>query len=782
MLPSKFGYIVTGKCPGGDHDLPISTLFVSTVNFMLPGATSHCLSGTFEPVDKLRSLEIIGIADPMIESDDDLALHKFCESVRFEDGRYQIKWPWKESNVCLPDNYPLALRRMKSLVKRLQSDQVLLRKYDDIICQQLDRGIIERIDNSVLSGTRKHYLPHHPVLTPAKATTKVRVVYDASAKSQKFVSSLNDCLFCGPVILPDLVGLLIRFRLHSIVILADLEKAFLQIGVQEDERDVTRFLWLKDINKSDVSDNNIAVYRFCTVPFGLICSPFLLGATLKHHLLKEGTPLALDIMSNIYVDNVLIGTDSVEQTFSIYQEAKEIFRKVSMNLREWNSNAVEFLEFLSADERVSSADGKVKVLGPLWNVKDDLVHIPGVDRVMMDGVVTKRDVLNIVAKIFDPLGLVTPVTFHGKVFLQTLWKLSKSWDEPLSGDLVREWNQILKMLISVSNLSIKRLVENQSKGVNQLLVFCDASTTCYATTIYLRTCDGTTAKTNLVFAKMHLVPTGKEKSKSKAKLKKFTIPRLELLAVLIGVRAVSFVEHEMKLSIEEKFLWTDSQCVLHWIKTTKPLSVFVENRVKEIKLHRDLRLRYIASGHNPADLATRGLSVSELCECSLWWHDPSWLGTNHLSWPAWNLPEITVEKLEQIETEVRRSRSFIELANVAGVDQLDDKQLFLFGLREPFYSSLRKLLRVSVYVLRFIKLKVWRKIDGERFKHRLMAVVLESLSEGFISRTEIKMASILWIYSVQQSYFNDVFLALKNNKKHCLQKQLGLKTDQFGIL
>ena len=261
---------------------------------------------------------------------------------------------------------------------------------------------------------------------------------------------------------------------------------------------------------------------------------------------------------------------------------------------------------------------------------------------MMDGVVTKRDVLNIGAKIFDPLGLVTPVTFHGKVFLQTLWKLSKSWDEPLSSDLVREWNQILKMLISVSNLSIKRLVENQSKGVNQLLVFCDAST-CYAMTIYLRTCDGTTAKTNLVFAKMRLVPTGKEKYKSKAKLKKFTIPRLELLAVLIGVRAVSFVEHEMKLSIEEKFLWTDSQCVLHWIKNTKPLSVFVENRVKEIKLHRDLRFRNIASGHNPADLATRGLSVSELCECSLWWHGPSWLGTNHLSWPAWSLPEITAE-------------------------------------------------------------------------------------------------------------------------------------------
>ena len=63
-------------------------------------------------------------------------------------------------------------------------------------------------------------------------------------------------------------------------------------------------------------------------------------------------------MSNLYVDNVLIGTDLVEQTFSIYQEAKEIFREASMNLREWNSNAVEFLESLPANERVSSADGQ----------------------------------------------------------------------------------------------------------------------------------------------------------------------------------------------------------------------------------------------------------------------------------------------------------------------------------------------------------------------------------------------------------------------------------------
>jgi len=116
--------------------------------------------------------------------------------------------------------------------------------------------------------------------------------------------------------------------------LADIEKAFLQIVIQSDERDVTRFLWLKDVNKLVVNDDNIEVYHFCRVPFGLTCSPFLLGATLKYHLQKEGTPLALNIMSNIYVDNVLLGAKDSKQAFEIYLEAKAIFRRASMNLRE----------------------------------------------------------------------------------------------------------------------------------------------------------------------------------------------------------------------------------------------------------------------------------------------------------------------------------------------------------------------------------------------------------------------------------------------------------------
>ena len=143
------------------------------------------------------------------------------------------------------------------------------------------------------------------------------------------MSSLNECLHRGPVILPDLCGLLIRFRIYPIVVLA-VEKAFL---IQDAEWDVTRFLWLRDPAKLDTEDNLIT-YRFCRVPFGLICSPFLLSATIKFHLQKEGTPLALHILRNIYVDNVIIGINSISEICGVYKEAKPIFERAAMNLRE----------------------------------------------------------------------------------------------------------------------------------------------------------------------------------------------------------------------------------------------------------------------------------------------------------------------------------------------------------------------------------------------------------------------------------------------------------------
>ena len=160
---------------------------------------------------------------------------------------------------------------MKMLLNRLESDKELFCKYDHVIQQQENMGIIEEVLDVSKAGTRKYYLPYHPILTPHKETTKIRIVYDASAKARGASRNLNQYLHRGAVILPNLCGLLIRFRMYLLVIMADVEKAFLQIGIQEKERDVTRFLWLRDVN-SGMNSCNVIVYRFCRVLFGLVCS------------------------------------------------------------------------------------------------------------------------------------------------------------------------------------------------------------------------------------------------------------------------------------------------------------------------------------------------------------------------------------------------------------------------------------------------------------------------------------------------------------------------------
>ena len=121
------------------------------------------------------------------------------------------------------------------------------------------------------------------MITPLNITTKVRIVYDASVKTGKGVKSINDCLYRGPINLPDMCGMLLRFHTYYIAILADIEKACLQIGIQKHKRDMIHFLWYKDSSHPERVERNLSTFRFCWVPFGVICSPFA-GSNIKGQL------------------------------------------------------------------------------------------------------------------------------------------------------------------------------------------------------------------------------------------------------------------------------------------------------------------------------------------------------------------------------------------------------------------------------------------------------------------------------------------------------------------
>ncbi|XP_065891682.1 uncharacterized protein [Dysidea avara] len=676
------------------------------------------------------NLESIGISDSPKSSDDDQALEMFNNTVKFDDGRYLVQWPWKESPQLLPENYQLAVGRLKSTLNRLKRNPRLLEMYSAVIQEQVDRGVIEKVSGEVVQGEVKHCIPHHAVITPTKNTTKVRVVYDASAKTKQNNKSLNECLYRGPVILPDLCGLLIRFRLNAIAVVADVEKAFLSVGLQQQDRDVTRFLWLKD-PKNVAIEGNLEVFRFCRIPFGVVSSPFLLGATITHHLKQCNTPLTASLLRDTYVDNVVTGVQNVTEAKTLYTKAKELFTKASMNLREWGSNSKQFIEFVEERDRVSGV--VCKVLGIVWNCEDDTIAIPICSNTKQKRASTKHEVLQVMASIFDPLGYFTPTVLMAKLFVQELWREKWEWDTSLNEEKTQKWKAILDGLECIPQQMIPRNIRLTGESVEHaLLCFSDASTKAYSAAIYLYQVSETSTRVDLIFAKAHLASEG------------IIIPRLELLGILIGVRGLKFVERELGFPVTSKVLSTDSQCVLQWLQSTKPLPVFVANRLKEIQSLHGVEFKYVPSEDNPADIATRGKTPLELSS-SIWWNGPQWLQQPRDKWPKWELPE-TKPNPETRGTDT----VFYEAKLIAGEGaqssnngtQSNSKELTSgIGnvIKEENISSLSRLLRITAWLLRFVdKLRK------------------QTSNNGPLIASEINRAKLKWDLYVQDRCYSEV--------------------------
>ena len=142
---------------------------------------------------------------------------------------------------------------------------------------------MERVEPEDIGEVGKvHYLPHHAVLRRDKETTKVRIVYDASSRMSG--PSLNNCLHTGPKYNQKILEIFLRFRSYPVAVVADVEKAFLMISVDPKDRDVLRFLWVKNVKSEEPE---IVILRFARVVFGVTSSPFLLNATIRPSTLKH---------------------------------------------------------------------------------------------------------------------------------------------------------------------------------------------------------------------------------------------------------------------------------------------------------------------------------------------------------------------------------------------------------------------------------------------------------------------------------------------------------------
>ena len=208
----------------------------------------------------------------------------------------------------------------------------LFEEYNQIIVEQSSPGIMSDVDpDKPVEIGHVIFLPHHSVIRGDKQTTKVRIVYNTSVKSAGPV--LNDCPPAGPSLLADIPDVLMRFRYHRVALAADIVKAFLMVRIKEASQDVLRFLWIDD---PDNEHPNIFVKRFNRVVFGVTSSPFLLNATIRHHVTKYEAyhpQFVSDFLTSLHGDDFKREKNSVPEAFQLYTKARSMMKEAGFHLR-----------------------------------------------------------------------------------------------------------------------------------------------------------------------------------------------------------------------------------------------------------------------------------------------------------------------------------------------------------------------------------------------------------------------------------------------------------------
>ena len=524
-----------------------------------------------------------------------------------------------------------------------------------------------------------YYLPHHCVFKEDSTTTKLRVVFDGSAKTTNGIS-INEAMMVGPVVQDDLFSIITRFRFYKVALSADIEKMYSQVGLKEDHRDFHRLLW------RNTSQDPLKHLRLTRIIYGVSCSAHLSTRCLTETANRTQKPhVAHALRHAFYVDDFLGGAHSLEEAQHLIQDLRDELSNYGFPLRKWSSSDPVLIKNLPAhlraendDLKLFAEDYKVKALGVFWQPNlDQFVFKCSLEE---SEELTKRNLLSSTSKLFDPLGWLTPIIIQFKILMQQTWVRGLDWDQPLPDDIKKTWTNLRAGLSVIQGIKIPRAVIAGNLAMLQLHVFCDASAKAYAAVIYSRASDQLGHVTvSILSSKTRVAP-----------VKTVSLPRLELCGAEVAAKLASsmtrilqVVQHEITLHA-----WTDSTIVLQWIaQLPRTWSTFVANRVAKIQevLPRS-RWRHVPSLENPADLASRGCSASHLAQSNLWWTGPHWLHDDQSSWPD-TAPQ---------EEEPLERRTNIHVLTV--VKEPDNKLISVEG-----FNDIRKVFRIVAYVIHFVQ-------------------------------------------------------------------------------
>ena len=717
-------------------------------------------------------LDIIGINDFPDQNQnrtfDELLAEKIIRKFTTYDKEkreYSSVLPWKRDEKDLPIKiqetnkgvaYATAYQWLKKLLrKNPELVEPWMLSYSDM----LENGFSEKVpEQDLLKTDCFHYIQTFPVEQPHKETHKVRLVFAANQKMKESKKSLNEYLLQGPNNLNDLVKLVLRVRMYPWIFIMDISRMYHRFKLQKEDRDYLRFFALKKVNGQFQFESQ----RMSSFPFGTTSSPFVCCFLLKEHTKPfledpEMAEAAKQICLNTYMDDIVLGGFSEKSLLELVKKARKILEEATLPTYKYVSNSEKTLKEFP-EECIAKKD-KVSILGTYWSQKDDvltfnlmkpmeaelkaeetkseiddvLVSQNATDTTTTSTTFTKRQVLSIVAQIFDSTGLVTPYVLIPKLILQTCWKLKLPWDEPLPSELNERFEEFMTELPKLASISIKRcLLPTPKSKLVGICAFGDASAEAYGAAVYAIAKDDIFGlRSNLIFSKSRVRPLGKRLQSLEEEL---SICRLELLGALIACKAAHFCKEAFKNvdDIQLKF-FSDSQVTLWRLQNPyNNYKVFVANRLKTIQqLSKPSDWFYVSTAENPADLASRGEKLEELMSSSLWLNGPEFLvnpETNYENMKI-NSIQMTREANRLLKEETKCSTPYFNHQVFSAQTTLMSNQLDLIDpvdtklmnedfemfylrsdLKEPHkngllqkFQSWNKLLRVVARVQLFIK-------------------------------------------------------------------------------
>eukprot|EP00795_Rhopilema_esculentum_P003197 gene3197-1511_t len=493
---------------------------------------------------------------------------------------------------------------------------------------------------------------------------------------------------------------------------------------------------------------------------------FSLLNKLKNHpeVLNEYDKIISDQLKNGIIERVDPTVNFDTEALESYKELKLCFKRGGFNLRKWESNCCELADEIAKiesnnfeannvlkerkieeeDESFSKSSFKnediennAKILGLAWDKTSDRIRFDFSKIFSNDcQFVTKREILSSTAKIYDPLGLLSPIVVPLKLLFQELCKKKVNWDTKLSEEISTEWRTIVSDIQSSPPVFVNRSVTDVNKDEIdhvELHGFSDASSIAFGAAVYIRVVKKSgKISVDLVAAKTRLVP-----------LKSDTIPRLELMAALVLSRLIKSVKEALKpvIEVDKIFCWVDSQIVLWWIfSREKEYKPFVQNRVLEIRKHVPPSCwNFCPTDLNPADLASRGCKMSQISGSEIWWFGPTFLAKSENYWPAVLNFETKTKIPEDVSFELNRetkSNPRKDFSDVfVGVSTASNYALENVIKAEDF-SDENRLFRVSAYVFRFV----------ENLKRRLLK---EDIETNDLTVEEVENARISWLRVIQ---------------------------------